>query len=113
MTRKEKGARLRMRPGKFLALTVVPMTLVLVVALLLTVAGTAFAPTLGALFGEGAQTVQNPEVPRRALPTTTRRSMTAPRKPRTLPTRRLPASCRRAPSCSKTTACCRLRRDPR
>ena len=45
MAHKEKGARLRMRPGKFLALTVVPMALVLVVALLLTAAGTVFAPT--------------------------------------------------------------------
>ena len=61
MAHNEKGARLRMRPGKFLALTVVPMALVLVVALLLTAAGTVFAPTLGALFGEGAQTVQNPD----------------------------------------------------
>lgn len=50
-----------MRAGAFLALTVVPMALVVLLALVVTYANVRLFPTVAAFFGEGEQTAVAPE----------------------------------------------------
>lgn len=61
---KAKPKKLRMRSGKFIALTALPMALVLLLSIALTVASTALASTLDTYLGRGKPLRSSRQVPR-------------------------------------------------